>query len=716
MSPARGPDRNIINRKEGQRRYRNPAENPMPQDVYIYRPGIPVPKNVRHIEIPEGTTVIEPDAFSGCFQVESVTIPAGVTKIGDNAFYDCSALQSVTIPDSVTAIRAGAFSGCSSLRSVTIPGGVTELGKGVFEACTGLRSVVIQDGAKGTVSPAAFCGCTGLREVTIPDGITKIGERAFAGCKKLRSVTIPNSVTEIGTKAFKKCSRLRTVTLPDSIAQIEDYAFKGCRKLQCVSYRDADIAKFIKINGYGVNTFRTIGALMDNMIPLSKYRVKQAIDAAHRNRLDKWIGEYQIFGEMRLSTAMKTVPEEEKQHLRRCFTEQRKTGHHVPRILDELATAVHACGISAERMAANFDIEYTRNLLGNRIPIVPAEVCRCYYDKNICNMLIQKDKISVMAEAIGLYNRSQHQACYKSLMDFIVSHTDTGLKDILYAVDHAKEIPMTADTTLAMVRQHRTYTENLEEVARIEADYGRYISGFKLSDYICNISPVAVTYNGLTARVLDLSEKKDIALAAGLGDLTDCCQCLGSAGETAMTHGFMNPDAGFWVIEDKNGEVKAQAEIWEADKNTLVFDNIEFAHTDDDGAEKRMAQLCGVIAAWAKESGYKNIVMGCGHNELGTDSMERAPRPKLILTPEEIFAMQEDNDAGVSFGSIADAEAYMQTERYDPDDFVYTDTDRKCVYIKHKGKVSDYLMQGYDIRLAGGRGSHERVTEKALSR
>ena len=506
MSPARGPDRNIINRKEGQRRYRNPAENLMPQDVYIYRPGIPVPKNVRHIEIPEGTTVIEPDAFSGCFQVESVTIPAGVTKIGDNAFYDCSALQSVTIPDSVTAIRAGAFSGCSSLRSATIPGSVTELGKGVFEACTGLRSVVIQDGAKGTVSPAAFCGCTGLREVTIPDGITKIGERAFAGCKKLRSVTIPDSVTEIGTKAFKKCSRLRTVTLPDSIAQIEDYAFKGCRKLQCVSYRDADIAKFIKINGYGVNTFRTIGALMDNMIPLSKYRVKQAIDAAHRDRLDKWIGGYRIFGEMRLPPAMKTATEEEKQYLRRCFTEQRRTGHHVPRILDELATAVHACGIPAERMAANFDIEYTKSLLGNRIPIVPAEVCRCYYDKNICNMLIQKDKVSVMAEAIGLYNRSQHQACYKSLMDFIVSHTDTGLKDILYAVDHAKEIPMTADTTLAMVRQHRIYTENLEEVARIEADYGRYISGFKLSDYTCSISPVAVTYNGLTARVLDLSE------------------------------------------------------------------------------------------------------------------------------------------------------------------------------------------------------------------
>ena len=274
------------------------------------------------------------------------------------------------------------------------------------------------------------------------------------------------------------------------------------------------------------------------------------------------------------------------------------------------------------------------------------------------------------------------------------------MDDLLYAVDHAREIPMTAETTLSQVRQHRTYTENLAEITRIETKYNKLIEGFKLSDYPCNVQETGIIYDGFTARTLNLSDPKDIALAAGLGELTNCCQRLGKAGETAMMHGFMNPNAGFWVIEDENGTVKAQAEIWKADPDTLVFDNIEFANTDDGHRAERVEQLRGVIAAWATESGYRNIVMGCGYNELDTGAMEQAPRPGLLLTPEEVFAMQEGNDAGVSFGSIAEAEAYMRTKEYDPDDFVYTDTGKKCVYIRKNGAVSDYLMKGYDCTLA----------------
>ena len=167
-----------------------------------------------------------------------------------------------------------------------------------------------------------------------------------------------------------------------------------------------------------------------------------------------------------------------------------------------------------------------------------------------------------------------------------------------------------------------------------------------------------------------------------------------------MMHGFLNPDAGFWVIGDQNGIVKAQAEIWEACGKTLVFDNIEFANTDGEHLSDRVEQLRGVIAAWAMKSGYTNIIMGCGYNELGTDSMKQAPIPELRLTPEEVFALQKGNDAGVSFESLDEVRRYMQTEGYDPDDFVYTDAGEQCVYIKKDGIVSDYLMQGYDRTLA----------------
>ena len=778
----------------------------MPQNIYIYDPNIPVPKDVQHVEISKGVTVIGEDAFRDCSDLQSVTIPDSVTEIGNGAFERCSTLQSVTIPDSVTEIDDYAFSNCSGLQSVTIPGSVTKIGSGAFSYCAGLRSVTIPDsvteisfnafcscsGLQSVTIPdsvtkidtGGFAGCSGFRSITIPDGITKIGNSAFwrcsglqsviipdtvteigfgafrdcyslqsiiipdsvtkieesafegcvalqsvtipdsvtkidsaafYGCPGLQSVTIPDSVTKIGNYTFDGCSGLQSVTIPDSITEIGNKAFTGCSALQSLIYKGINIAPFINIDGYGVNTFDIIRKLTEHSILLSDNTVRFGIGMEHHGELSRWIREYPVFGTIRLSADMKSPDGTIKEQLRQCFAGQKRTKHRIPQILNELAIAVRACGIPPERLAEAFDIEYTKNLLSGKIPIVPATACRCYYDRGVCNMLIRKDRISVMAEAISLYNRSGHRECYRHLMDFIRSHPDTKIEDLQYAADHAEKIPMRAGTTLAQVRQHHTYMENLAEVIKIEAEYGETVQGFKLSDYPCNIEPVSITYDGMTVRVLDLSDEKDIALAAMLGELTNCCQRLGSDGETAMMHGFLNPDAGFWVIQDANGTVKAQAEIWEADGGILVFDNIEFADTDNAHLPDRVEQLRGVIAAWAMKSRYTNIIMGCGYNELGTDFMEQAPIPELRLTPEEVFALQEGNDANVSFENLNEVRRYMQTEEYDPDDFVYTDADEQCVYIKKDGIVSDYLMRGYDRSLAEKYPASGHETEKERS-
>ena len=699
---------------------------------------------LQSVNIPDGVTEIKERAFSGCSALQSVTIPDSVTKIGNGAFcvchglqsvtipdgveeiqeaafYGCTGLQSVTIPDSITVISGHtfgqcdnlrsvmipgsvkeiggfAFNGCSRLRSVTIPGGVTEIGYSAFRKCTGLRSITIPDTVT-KIGEAAFEECAGLQSVIIPDGVTKIDDSAFYACSGLQSVTIPDSVTEIGRCAFCGCSGLQSVTIPGDVAGINDSAFLSCPALQSLIYRGINIAPFINIDGYGVSTFDVIRTLIKHRIPLSENTVGYGIDMLHRSGLAQWARDYPVYGTMHLSRAMKSADGETEERLRGYFAAQKKTGCHIPKILDKLAIAAHICQIPPERLAETFDIRYTEALLRDGIPLVPAEACRCYYDRNVCDALIRKDKISVMAEAIACYNRSGHRECYRHLTDFILSHPDTKIEDLQYAVDNAEKIPMRAGITLTQIRQHRTYMDNLAEVTKIEAEYGRTVPGFRLSDYPCNIEPVSITYDGMTARVLDLSDDRDIALAAGLGELTNCCQSFGKAGETAMMHGFLNPDAGFWVIEDKDGKVKAQAEIWESDKGVLVFDNIEFTDTDNAHRSDRTEQLRGIIAAWAMESGYTDIIMGCGYNELGTGLMEQAPIPELRLTPEEVFALREESDADIFFRNIGEARRYMRTEDYRPDNFVYTDAGERCVYIKKDGTVSDYLTEGYDRAL-----------------
>ena len=668
---------------------------------------------LQSVIIPDSVTAIRSDAFSHCSGLRSVRIPDSVTEIGKNAFYGCSGLSSVIIPHSVTEIGYGAFWECSALQSVTIPDSVTEISNGVFEDCSNLQSIVIPDSVT-KIDCSAFRGCSGLQSIVIPDSVTEIGKNVFRNCSRLQSVTIPDSVTKIGANAFMDCTRLQTVTIPDSGAIIGDKAFHRCLALQSLMYNGTNIAPFINIDGHGVNTFDVIKKLVDRQIPLREDIVMQGICMQHRGGLDQWAQEYPIFGNMRFPAAMKRVSKKGKEQLRKCFAAQKKTKGRVPEILDELAITVRIFKIPSERLAETFDVEYTRHLLGEKIPIVPAEACRCYYSRDICNMLIQKGRISVMAEAIGLYNKSERQECYRHLMDFIRSHPDTKTEDLQYAVDHATEIPIGAKTTLAQIRRHQAYTESLTEVRKIEKKYGKAVSGFRLSDYRCNLNPTGITYDGMTARVLDLSDARDIALAARLGELTGCCQRLNEAGETAMMHGFLNPDAGFWVIEDANGTVKAQAEVWEAGPKNLVFDNIEFANTDNRHTADRAEQLRGVIVAWAMASGYENIIMGCGYNELGVGSMKRAPIPELRLTPEEVFALQKDNDAGVSFETIDEVRRYMRTEEYDPSDFVYSDADRQCVYIKKDGTVSKYLAEGYDRNLADkcSTPGHEAVKEQ----
>ena len=59
----------------------------MPQNVYIYDPDVPVPKDVQHVEIPEGITVIKENAFRDCSELQSVMLPDSITEIHDYAFF-----------------------------------------------------------------------------------------------------------------------------------------------------------------------------------------------------------------------------------------------------------------------------------------------------------------------------------------------------------------------------------------------------------------------------------------------------------------------------------------------------------------------------------------------------------------------------------------------------------------------------------------------------
>ncbi len=192
------------------------------------------PNGKTSITIPDTVTSIGYGAFEGCTKLTTITIPDSVKSLGDYAFHGCTGLTSITIPDGVTSIE-GAFYGCSGLTSVTIPDSVTNI-RSAFSDCTGLTSVTIPDSVTSIYH--TFSDCTGLTSVTIPDSVTDIAY-AFSGCTGLRSITIPDSVTSIGWGAFSGCSSLTSITIPSSVTSIGDGAFYGCSSLTSITIPDS---------------------------------------------------------------------------------------------------------------------------------------------------------------------------------------------------------------------------------------------------------------------------------------------------------------------------------------------------------------------------------------------------------------------------------------------------------------------------------------------
>ena len=116
---------------------------------------------VTTVNLMEGVTVIDEDAFSSAQSLTSVNLPSTLAMIKAYAFWECTALESIQLPDSVVSIGANAFENCYELREVKMSEGLLLL------------------------SEYAFYSCWALEELVIPEGITTIQDAVFDDCENL---------------------------------------------------------------------------------------------------------------------------------------------------------------------------------------------------------------------------------------------------------------------------------------------------------------------------------------------------------------------------------------------------------------------------------------------------------------------------------------------------------------------------------------------------
>lgn len=142
----------------------------------------------------------------------------------------------VEVPEEFTEISDNAFSSCSKLITVSIPAGVTRIGDKAFLNCGSLLEINIPDSVT-EIGAGAFSQ-SGLFSLEIPDSVVSVGKGLFTQCRLLESVKLPEHLQEIPESAFDSCSVLSSVVMPEDAAKIGDKAFINCEKLEEITLAD----------------------------------------------------------------------------------------------------------------------------------------------------------------------------------------------------------------------------------------------------------------------------------------------------------------------------------------------------------------------------------------------------------------------------------------------------------------------------------------------
>ena len=378
-----------------------------------------------------------------------------------------------------------------------------------------------------------------------------------------------------------------------------------------------------------------------------------------------------------------SVDAKAKEELTALFQADENSRGVVPKIIDALTIASTELHIPPEDIVKSFEEKKFRDAVmamrscdkGNKFCDVETALFAMNFDVNTVKNVILENPNKDYASVLLCESYKKNDEHLKDLAKWVVHHPDVSQDLVKDIVKYGNSITIDASDNVASIRVQVSKGRAMLEINGIENAY----PNFEFADCECNLTKTEVELGNYKAYIMDAKNPRQVTI----GYDTDCCQHLGGAGETAMMYGLANPDAGFFVIEDKtSGKILAQAETWEtADGGKLVFDNIEFA--DD----RQIDQFAPVLAKWCEKFPYPDILMGNGYNEMVNDSIRQSEG----LTPPMTDELQKKIN-GWDYDEEEWDDGY---DEYDTDG-PYTDADESCSVLKYKGAVEPYFKEAYD--------------------
>jgi hypothetical protein len=110
-----------------------------------------------------------------------------------------------------------------------------------------------------------------------------------------------------------------------------------------------------------------------------------------------------------------------------------------------------------------------------------------------------------------------------------------------------------------------------------------------------------------------------------LGKMTDCCQFIDGHGQQCAIDGFTREDAGFYVIRDEKGRIKAQSYAWigvvdDGSMDAIIFDSFEYLK---EAKETFLPAMQGYKARLAMQKAPFIVAVGTGGKTPHVENSEK---------------------------------------------------------------------------------------------
>lgn len=181
---------------------------------------------------------IETGAFENTLALKSVSLGDKLSSIGTLAF-NWSGLTKITVPKNAV-INGNAFSNCYYLESANIKSAKTEKLDSTFTGCVNLKNVTLEEGPKKLY--ATFRDCKALTALVVPSTVTEITYGTFSREARKMILAVLNPDCSL---YYKKDSRGASHIEVDNSAVI-------------LGYKDSTAQDFAKNNGNKFIAFNTV--------------------------------------------------------------------------------------------------------------------------------------------------------------------------------------------------------------------------------------------------------------------------------------------------------------------------------------------------------------------------------------------------------------------------------------------------------------------------